>query len=56
MANKTMITKEDVKRPKDCFECKFFGIISVITTFPSLCEKNLLWLGCGGKEGIKKVA
>ena len=50
-------TKND--KPNSCFECKFFGengehIISGKAHFPSLCEKDLLWFKCGGKQGEKK--
>lgn len=44
-------------KPKDCFECVFFGAENLITglaSFPSLCAKDLLWFKCGGKQGIKE--
>lgn len=42
--------------PKDCFECGFFGkngehLKSGKAHFPSLCEKNLLFFNCKGKQG-----
>lgn len=43
-------------KPKNCYECKFFGANNLLegkSTFPSLCEKNLLWFNCKGKKGIK---
>ncbi len=54
---KNMLKNE---KPKDCFECVFFGedgehLIGGRAHFPSLCEKDLLWFKCGGKYGLKKV-
>lgn len=58
--------KDDIKRacrvnekPKDCSECVYFDaygkhIISGKAHFPSLCEKDLLWFDCKGKEGLKR--
>ena len=51
--------QEEEKRPRDCFECKFFGkngehIKSGKAHFPSLCEKNLLFFKCKGKQGERK--
>ncbi len=48
-----------IQKPKDCFECKYFGengehIISGKAHFPSLCEKDLLWFNCLGNKGIKR--
>ena len=43
-------------KPKNCYECKFFVASNFLegkSTFPSLCEKNLLWINCKGKKGIK---
>ncbi len=42
--------------PKDCFECKLFGkngehLKSGKAHFPSLCEKDLLFFNCKGKQG-----
>ncbi len=45
---------KDHKKPKDCGECAHFGIISVSTIFPSLCERNYLWFQCGGNFGYIK--
>ena len=50
---------EENERPKDCFECVFFGkngehLISGKAHFPSLCEKDLLFFKCRGKQGVKK--
>jgi len=46
-----------IQKPKDCFECRLFGaenLLTGISSFPSLCQKDLLWLNCKGNEGIKK--
>lgn len=48
-----MEEKRIKQKPKSCFECISFGKIGIETVFPSLCEKNLLWFKCIGKEGIK---
>lgn len=45
--------------PNDCSECQYFGkngkhLLSGKAHFPSLCEKDLYWSICGGKQGIKK--
>lgn len=47
------------QKPKDCFECRYFGesgehLASGKAHFPSLCEKDLLWLRCKGNEGMKR--
>ncbi len=44
-------------KPKDCFECVFFGAVNLllgISSFPSLCQKDLLWFNCKGEKGVKK--
>ena len=47
--------KDDVKKkmesekPKDCFECVYFD-----TYGKHICEKDLLWFNCRGKEGEKR--
>lgn len=46
------------KKPKDCPDCVYFGtngehIISGKAHFPSLCEKDLMWFQCNGKQGVK---
>lgn len=45
---------EKTEKPISCFECEYFGVISEITVFPSLCEKNWLWFDCHGNYGVKK--
>ena len=47
------------EKPKSCFECIYFGkdgehLKSGKSHFPSLCEKDLLWIGCRGREGTKR--
>jgi hypothetical protein len=47
------------QKPKDCFECIYFEedgehLRSGKSHFPSLCEKDLLWISCKGNEGIKR--
>jgi len=56
--------KEELKtceeeKPKDCFECVYFGengehILSGKAHFPSLCEKDWLWFNCNGEYGVRK--
>ena len=59
LANEIEIKGFIPQKPKDCFECRYFGasgehLLSGKAHFPSLCEKDLLWLKCKGNEGIKK--
>ena len=47
-------------KPKDCYECQFFDengkhLKSSKAHFPSLCEKNLLFFNCKGKQGLIKT-
>jgi len=47
------------EKPKSCFECGLFGengehLKSGKAHFPSLCEKDLLWNECYGKQGLKR--
>lgn len=46
-------------KPKDCPECVYFGangehIKSGKAHFPSLCEKDLMWFQCKGKQGERR--